>query len=311
MKRTLLLFILIVALFNTASYAATPAETYSADALHSLGLFLGTDKGYELDSNLTRAQGVVLLVRMMGKEQEATTQAYTPHFTDVPDWAACHVEYALANGITNGVSETHFDPDGSMTDYMFLTLILRALGYSDSEQASLFVWNDPYDLAYSLRLVDSTNADDSFSRGDAVSVFWNALDVEFNGEQESLGERLIAQGVFTQTEFSLARNIYENGYPVDDTESNTSSDVSVPTTPTPVVPIPNIPETDTDEDWNGDDSNDTDSNINSEEFVPSHPNQTPTENDTPEQLPNIGDNIINDNDGEASTPLQPDQTPWG
>ncbi len=230
MKRMLLYILVIAMLLSTTAFAATTAQTNTADALNELGLFLGTGKGYELDNNLTRAQGITLLVRMIGKEQEATVNTYPMRFTDVPDWAAGHVGYALANGITNGVSETNFDPDGIMTDYMFLTLVLRALGYSDSGETPQFVWNKPYALAQEVGLVEYAAADENFTRGDAVAVFWNALDAERNEGEETLAQQLVQQGVFTKTELETARRIQNDenetvapSYPSDNNKPSAGS----------------------------------------------------------------------------------------
>ena len=209
--RKVLLYILIAAiLLSTTAFAATTKQENTADALHELGLFLGTDKGYELDSDLTRAQGITLLVRMIGKEEEAAEKTYSMTFADVPDWAKGYVGYAFANGITNGRSKTEFDPNGTMTDDMFLTLVLRALGYSDGGDAPQFVWNDPYELAYEVGLTQSIAADKNFTRGDAVAVFWNALDAERNDGEKTLAQQLVQQGVFTETELENARRI-QNG----------------------------------------------------------------------------------------------------
>ena len=207
MKRILLFLLIFSMLLSTTAFAAT--QTNTADALHELRLFLGTEKGYELENNLTRAQGITLLVRMIGKEQEATANTYAMRFTDVPDWAAGYVGYALNNGITNGVSETKFDPDGIMTDYMFLTLVLRALGYSDGGETPQFVWNEPYKLACELGLTENASADKNFTRGDAVSVFWNALDAKQHDGQETLAQQLVQQGVFTKAALEKARKIQQ------------------------------------------------------------------------------------------------------
>ena len=52
------------------AYDVKDAET-KADALSALGLFKGTDLGYELDKPLTRVQALVMLVRLSGNEIEA------------------------------------------------------------------------------------------------------------------------------------------------------------------------------------------------------------------------------------------------
>ena len=55
--------------------AETVSETQAmADALNLLGLFRGTDLGYELDRALNRAEALTLVVRMVGAEEEAARQ---------------------------------------------------------------------------------------------------------------------------------------------------------------------------------------------------------------------------------------------
>lgn len=236
MKRILLFLLILAMLLSTTAFAAT--QTNTADALYELGLFLGTGKGYELDSSLTRAQGITLLVRMIGKEQESQTETYAMRFTDVPDWAAGYVGYALNNGITNGVSETKFDPDGIMTDYMFLTLVFRALGYTDAGETPQFVWNDPYALAKELGLIESAAADQTFTRGDAVSIFWNALDAEQADGETTLAQQLVQQGVFTRAALEKARKIQRGqtanvsvSRPTGNTPSGGETDASTPLIP--------------------------------------------------------------------------------
>lgn len=215
MKKTILILVLVLALLTSSVFAATPVQNNTADALNHLGLFLGTGKGYELDNGLTRAQGITLLVRMIGKEEEANNGVYHNPLTDVPAWATGYIGYAYQNAITNGISETQFGSDMPMTDYMFLTLTLRALGYSDSGEHPLYTWNNPYQIACELGLIASTEADSAFTRGDAVSVFWNAMDVNFNGEKDTLADRLVDQKIFTADELKEAREIQKVGYALE------------------------------------------------------------------------------------------------
>ena len=130
MKR-IIAVLLVILLFTPTIGAYTDQQVKTADALNHLGLFLGDGVDYNLDGRLSRAEGITLLVRMIGKEARAKAISYTAPFTDVPEWAKPYVNYAYMNKITNGVSDTSFDPDTAMTDYMFLTLVLRVLGHSD------------------------------------------------------------------------------------------------------------------------------------------------------------------------------------
>ena len=213
MKKIFVVFLsaLMLIIGSVTCVYAGSSEYNTADALNGLGLFLGTGNGYELENGLTRAQGVTLLVRMIGKEEAAVRGVYDNSFTDVPDWAAGYIGYAYENGITNGTGDTTFSPDAAMTDYMFLTLVLRALDYSDKGEAPMFVWDDPYGLAYALDLIDSAEPDTDFTRADGIAVFWNALDTKLNGTETTLSVWLVEQGIFTAGALEEAREIQKNG----------------------------------------------------------------------------------------------------
>lgn len=242
MKKTVtaLLLSLVMIVMSFTCFAASATDVNTADALNELGLFLGTGNGYELDKGLTRAEGVTLLVRMIGKEETAKNDEFENSFTDVPDWAAGYIGYAFENKITNGTSETTFSPDTVMTDYMFLTLVMRALEYSDKGDAPQFVWDNPYALAKDLKLIETVEPDKDFTRADAIKVFWNALDAELNGKDMTLAERLVDQKVFTADELADARDIRANGR---------KENIGVPVVPTPGTDAPetDAPETDTPE----------------------------------------------------------------
>ena len=214
MKKRLTGFLMAAALLlgsGMTANAHTPEQERAADALNRLGMFLGTGTSYELDNQLNRVQGITLLVRLMGMETAAQTGDYEIPFTDVPDWAAGYVGYAYEYGITNGTGAQTFGSDDTMTDYMFLTLVLRALGYSDSGENAQFVWNDPYALAEQVELISSIQPDNDFTRGDAVVIFWNAMSAELVGTGITLKESLIAQGVIEDEVYIEAEDISQNG----------------------------------------------------------------------------------------------------
>ena len=205
--RKVIALLLVAVLLIPAVSAYTGEQLNTADALNHLGLFLGTGTSYELDAELTRAQGITLLVRMLGKEAEAVSLPYTAPFTDVDEWAKPYVNYAWLHSITNGVSDVRYDPDVVMTDFMFLTLTLRALGYKDSGENPQFAWDNPYALAKSVGLADTEEANAAFKRANAVEVFWNALTADNN----ALANELIKNKVFSEDAFYKAVQIEKNG----------------------------------------------------------------------------------------------------
>ncbi|OUP57267.1 S-layer homology domain-containing protein [Butyricicoccus pullicaecorum] len=114
MKRTLGIAILSALILAGTATAATEIQQQDAVFLDELGLFQGTEYGYELDRTMTRAEGAVMLVRLLGGEAEAKVSTYQTPFTDVPDWAQPYVGWLYENKLTNGTSKTTYSPNESM-----------------------------------------------------------------------------------------------------------------------------------------------------------------------------------------------------
>ena len=121
------------ALCAALSTAALAADfTKSADRLHELGLFQGTENGYELDRAPTRAEAAAMLTRLLGKESEAKSLTYSAPFTDLQNWEKPYVQYLYENGLTTGATATTYEPEAPLTANMYAAFLLRALGYSDT-----------------------------------------------------------------------------------------------------------------------------------------------------------------------------------
>lgn len=108
-----------------------PEAEAAASRLQSLALFAGTGAGFDLYRAGTRAEGAVMLVRLMGRSEEAKGMVVSHPFKDVPRWASGSVGLLWQNGLTSGVSDTVFDANGSLTGRQFCTFLLRALGKGD------------------------------------------------------------------------------------------------------------------------------------------------------------------------------------
>ena len=226
MKKTIsrLLALCLAALLLMTCAAATynVKQIDQADALTHLGLLFGTGHGYELEAKLNRSQSITLIVRMLGETAEADKGGYTHPFTDVPAWAEQTVAYAYQKGYINGYSANRFGGTDPVTDYQFLTMVLRALGYSDKGATPDFNYRKSAVLGQKLSLVSSTEDNTDFVRGDAVEIFWNAMSVKLKGSDLTLSERLIEQKVFTQAQFNTAMDYAKNGKPATDTSTGGS-----------------------------------------------------------------------------------------
>lgn len=171
-------------------------EETLASRLKELGLFKGvSETNFDLKRAPTRIEALVMLIRVLGKEKEALSGTWCHPFTDVPEWANAYVGYAYDNGLTNGVSQTKFG-NGDAASFTYLTFMLRALGYSDMNNAD-FVWNNPYDLAKSIGIMTERVDSVTFLRADAVTISYAALSVNLKGTEQTLAEKLIGAGLFT------------------------------------------------------------------------------------------------------------------
>jgi len=201
----LLAFVICFSVISPSAFAAsgtrdTTSEQVLASDLKSLSLFKGeSDTDYALSRAPTRTEAVVMLIRLLGKESEAQSGSWTQPFGDVASWADKYVGYAYQNGLTNGVSSTEFG-NGNANAATFLTLLLRALGYSEADGD--FTYSDPFTLAKSLGLLPDSVDTSNFLRADAVLVSYSALPVKIKGTSQTLADKLISAGVFTHAQYS-------------------------------------------------------------------------------------------------------------
>ena len=201
----LFMVVSLMAGFCLPVFAASDAEENAANALNRLGLFLGTNLGYELDSNLNREQAITMVVRLLGAEEEAMEANFPHPFKDVSSWADPYVGYAYAKRITNGVGDTKFGAADKVTEEQYLTFLLRILKYEENVD---FTWKNPYDAARKAGLVASGEKEqDACLRGDAVVFSWRFLNQTPKGSKMTVAEDLIDQGVFTKAAFEEATKL--------------------------------------------------------------------------------------------------------
>ena len=205
MKKTYrMLFIALVfaCVFLTPALASNFDS--SAQELKDFGMFKGTNVGFDLDRAPTRAEAAVMLVRLLGAENEAKTQyesgEITNPFTDVSDWAKPYIAWLYDNNLTKGVSDTIFGVAGQCTAKMYCTFVLRALGYSDTDGD--FTFDQSEDLAEYLGIYDADMVESTFLRDHAVAISYRALAASINGTDTSLLEKLIADGAVSETSAS-------------------------------------------------------------------------------------------------------------
>lgn len=170
------------------SYANTCAQS-----LYELGLFRGVGTqangtpDFALERSATRGESITMLVRLLGAEEEALSGKFSHPFTDT-GWADCYVGYAYQNGISNGVSATSFGTSAPIELAQFVTLMLRAMGYTQVD------WRNPFPLADTVGLDYGTDTGTCY-RSDLAIVCYSALSCPVNGTGLTLYETLARAGV--------------------------------------------------------------------------------------------------------------------
>lgn len=194
----IMVFCLLFSIPAAASGSSSESTAHAA-ALNNLGLFKGTSAGYELDSTPTRVQGVVMLIRLLGEEDEALSFSGTHAYTDVPPWADKYIGYAAEKGYSKGTSGTTFSPDNALDAKSYVTFVLRALGYSDS--SGDFSWATALTDSVKFGLMTNESAEalsgKTINRGDMVDISYSALTMPLRGKTTTLAQKLISAGVFT------------------------------------------------------------------------------------------------------------------
>ena len=205
----LLCLCLVLSLLPAPVLAATnriELAEQRAEILRELGLFEGvSDTNFDLERRPSRTEALIMLVRAMGKKQEALSGNWTHPFTDVPGYADPYVGYAYTLGLTEGISDTLFGGSETAGAAVYLTFMLRALGYSDGEGAD-FAWDDPYLLAGRVGLLPAGVNTVEFLRADVALVTFAALSSPLKDGSGTLGEKLTEAGQFTSAQLEQALN---------------------------------------------------------------------------------------------------------
>ena len=198
--KKVLVTIMVVAILTSSFMLTVAAANYEhvADELNELGLFQGTTEGYDLDSAPNRIQAIVMLIRLLGLEEEALACEAEHPFTDVSGWQVPYVAFAFENELTAGMTETTFDPNGPCSAQMYVTYVLRALGYSSAEDGD-FTYAGAVEFGKSIGIIDDMLASGEFLRDEMVAVSYLALITAPNGgDFECLLEKLVSEGAVSE-----------------------------------------------------------------------------------------------------------------
>lgn len=202
MKKIITTLTLVCMMLSCIPSVSAKTVEEEAEVLYNLGLLKGTGGGFsleslQLDRNATRAEMCTTIVRMLGKEEKAQYQQNPHPFNDVPDWAAANIGWLYENSLVNGVSDLYFGAQDIATVKQFSAMLLRVLGYYDSDGD--FSYEDAVNFAMSKGLLTSDIANYwELSRSHMITMCYRALSTNIKNSSRLLSRKLCDEGALNE-----------------------------------------------------------------------------------------------------------------
>jgi hypothetical protein len=183
MKKVLSLVLVIAMVLSSMSFAfagtfedVTGDYTDAVEALVALDVINGYEDGtFRPTNTITRAEMAKILVEALGYgELVAGSES---NFSDTQGhWANGYVAIATGIGLTVGYPDGTFKPNNPITYNEAITMVVRALGYSDATLTGTWPTN------YKVKAIDLDLTDDvvmktaAADRGGVAQLLYNALE---------------------------------------------------------------------------------------------------------------------------------------
>ena len=174
-----LLALVLVLGLAPGALAAPPAEEEAAQVLAALDIMVGDENGdLALERTITRAEFTKMTVAASTSRDTVGDMVSVKPYPDVPQthWAAPYVKAAVDLGLVQGDLYGNFNPDQKITLAEGVTMVLRLLGYTDSDFTG--VWPAGQMAQYrALDLDEGVNCaqNENMTRRDALYLFYNLM----------------------------------------------------------------------------------------------------------------------------------------
>ncbi len=202
-----------------------PTVAEAAEILRVIGIVGGNGSGAFLPANsLDRAAFCKMTVELMGNGDKVAAQQNRTIFKDVPSthWANGYINVATQGtpggkdtpaspGIIRGDAYGNFNPSHNTTCAEAVTILMRVLGYSDTDVGVGGQWYDGYlSTAKSIGLTKGITAapNATINRGQAAILFQNLLFTKLKGSENvyltSLGGSVKDDAIILSTSATAA-----------------------------------------------------------------------------------------------------------
>ena len=181
MKKVLTLILVFIMVFTMLTALAEEKNMlsrediplYNGGGLDRIGILKGTENGFELEREVTRAEAITFIKRTLAMDDE---DSETSPFTDVKGhWAEKTVDLFYEKGYVDGVSETQFAPDRNVTGREFTKILLSAMGYSGITLENALEKGTEYDVLSNNFTKSVVKQNFTLLRSDVLRIVHSAL----------------------------------------------------------------------------------------------------------------------------------------
>ena len=162
----------------------SPEYAEAVEVLTGMDIFWGSENSFYPKSNVSRAEVATLLYRVMTTDVSGSQVGiYADYgmFDDVleTNWFAGYVNYSANNEYVVGVGDNNYNPNGNVTGYEWITMLLRAIGYDQNNEISGSDWKiTAAGLAQEAGILDGfneTTLNSALTREEVAHLLFNAI----------------------------------------------------------------------------------------------------------------------------------------
>ncbi len=209
MKKILSLVLVLSLVLGSFSMAfATPSDVEGTDfatpvdVLMSLKVVTGYPDGtFAPEGNVTRAEMATMIVKTLGLGDVANFVGASGFSDTTGHWADKYIAVVAGQKVVNGYPDGTFNPNAPVTFPEAITMIVRALGYTDDAASVKGTWPVNYIVkANDLDITDDVVVDLQAyaNRGAVAQMLYNCLGIttvtlDADGAEDKTGNETIAE----------------------------------------------------------------------------------------------------------------------
>lgn len=215
LNRIIVVVILIMLVACGGSFASELDLNSKANVVNKLSILQGDNGDYNLNGTLTRAEAATFVTRMLGKEAYMNFNGGRYDVSTFPDvksgmWYSKYIGYCVEQKIIEGFPDGTFRPNDSISEKAFLTMVLKAAGYTNDD----FSWAHVYSKAYEVGILEdityAVKEDDNmdYKRKNVVEAIYNTLEIKEKNTNKGMFNKLIDNNIVSE---SVAKGLgFEN-----------------------------------------------------------------------------------------------------